>query len=59
MDTRLCHEFLAEADCELTNAALTHTITLPDHTVGRHLECKLGHKFHLGQDGQKWPCDCE
>ncbi|MCE3224419.1 MAG: hypothetical protein K0S58_2599 [Nitrospira sp.] len=59
MHTLLCHELLAQQECEgLTDIERARTITLPDHTIGRHLECEAGHKFHLSLDGDKWPCDC-
>jgi hypothetical protein len=59
MNLLLCHEFLTEQVCEgVGDPDRTRTITLPDLTVGRHLECGLGHKVHLGLNGEKWPCDC-
>ena len=59
MKTLLCHEFLSEQECEWVNdPSRTRTVVMPDHTEGRHLECELGHKVHLGQNGEKWPCDC-
>jgi hypothetical protein len=59
MKTLLCHDFLTEQEREgLSDPDRSRTISMPDHTVGRHLECGRGHKLHLGKDGEKWPCDC-
>lgn len=59
MHSLLCHELLAEQELEgLNDPDRTRTITLPDHTSGKHLECGLGHKWHVDSDGEKWPCDC-
>ena len=59
MDTLLCRELLAQREREgLSDPDRTRTVTLPNHTSGKHLECESGHKVHLGDDGATWPCDC-
>jgi hypothetical protein len=59
MHTLLCHDFLAQQDQEgLTDPHRTRTVTLPDHTCGKHVECEPGHKIHISTDGATWPCDC-
>lgn len=59
MHTIPCFEFLAERDREgLSDPDHTRTVTLPDHTTGKHLECESGHTVHIGSDGITWPCDC-
>jgi hypothetical protein len=59
MRTLLCHEFLAEQEREgLSDPTRMRTVTLPNHTIGKHLECESGHTVHLGDDGATWPCDC-
>lgn len=57
--TLRCHQFLMEQYQEgLNDPHSTRTVTLPDFTIGKHLECPVGHKVHLGANGTTWPCDC-
>jgi len=57
--TLQCHQFLVEQYREgLSDPRSTHTVTLPDFTIGKHLECPAGHKVHVGSNGTTWPCDC-
>ena len=59
MHTLLCHELLAQREREgLSDPDRTRIVSLPDRTSGKHLECPTGHKMHLGEDGNSWPCDC-
>lgn len=57
--TLRCHQFLVEQYREgLSDPRGTRTVTLPDFTIGKHLECPAGHQVHLGSNGNTWPCDC-
>ena len=59
MHTMPCFELLAEREREgLSDPAHTRTVTLPDHTTGKHLQCESGHAVHISSDGTAWPCDC-
>jgi hypothetical protein len=59
MHTFLCHDFLVQQEQEgLADPHRTWTVTLPDHTCGKHLECESGHKIHLSANGETWPCNC-
>lgn len=54
-----CHELLAKQERErLSDPRRTRMVTLPDQTIGKHLECESGHKMHLSSNGETWPCDC-
>lgn len=55
-----CHQFLVEQYREgLSDPRCTRTVTLPDFTIGKHLECPAGHQIHLESNGNTWPCDCD
>ena len=52
MHTLVCHEFLTEREDEgLSDPDRTRTVTLPNHTSGKHLECPDGHAIHLDGNG--------
>jgi hypothetical protein len=58
MHTLLCHELLVERDREgLIDPDRSRIATLATHASGKHLECPAGHKVHLAEDGECWPCD--
>jgi hypothetical protein len=58
--TSQCHELLVQQEQEgVSDPTRTRTVTLPDFTAGKHLECTEGHKVHLGGNGETWPCDCD